>query len=148
MKKTLFALVAALSIFAATTPARAGYWETAVYAGSANQNLATGWFYATLQLHYEANYSYIDWSLIYNAWVSASAARDNALNAYWSAPYGSYAEYYALEAYYYLAAAADNLWMVYAYGGQYPSYATDAIIYAYLGQGYLSAAAQYAALQY
>jgi len=140
MKKTIIPLVAALGIFAATAPARAGYWETAQYAGAANSNAAWAWTFASLQLHYAANYGYIDWSLIYQAWTAADAASNLAYEAYWHAPIGSYAEYFSLQAYYNIAAAADNLWVVYLYGGLMPSYGTNAIVDAFWGQHYLSLA--------
>jgi hypothetical protein len=148
MRKFFLAVAASLMITFASAPARAGYWETSVYAGSAVNSAAIGWFNATLQLHYEANYNYIDWSLIYNAWTNVSEAADYAYSAYWNAPVGSQAESYSYLAYIYLDATADNLWNVYAYGGQYPEYATSAIVYALYGQIYLGNATIAAAGHY
>jgi hypothetical protein len=141
MKRTIYAIIAAFTIFAASTPAVAGYWEAALRIGTANQYLARFWYYGALQLHYASNYGYVNWSLIYSAYVNASTARNNAYYAWWNAPVGSYTEQRALDAYNTLAKCANNLWLVYIYGGRYPAYATNAIVYGTNGQFHLSAAA-------
>jgi hypothetical protein len=148
MRKTLTAIVTALMIFSATMPARAGYFDTATNVHYANENLAWGWYHASLQMHYASSYNYVDWGLIYTAWSYSVAARDQAWWAWWNAPSYSYAEYWALQAYYQLAALEQNLWIVYVYGGAYPSYATTALANATWGQIYLSYSAQAAAGRY
>jgi len=145
MKKTLTGMIAALFIFAGSAPAKAGYYDTAVSVRYANENIAWGWYHTALQMHLADYYNYIDWGLIYNAWINAVSARDQAWWAWWNAPSYSHAEYWALQAYYQLAAAEQNLWVVYVYGGQYPGYTTNALANATWGQIFLSYAGQAAA---
>ena len=148
MKKTLYALIAAVTITMASTPTRAGYWDTAVYTQDASIDAASGYYNAALHLLYADNYNQVDWGLLYNAWIYAGSASDGALYAYYSAPRGSHAGTYAFYAYYYLAVAADNIYYSYLYQGQVPSYEENALINAYYGQIYLAYAALAAAGRY
>ena len=126
----------------------AAYENAATNLRYANEFLAWGWHFAAFQMHWADYYNYVDWGLIYNAWQNAVYARDNASYAYWNAPDGSTTEYWALEAYSQLAALEYNLWVVYLYGGAYPSFTADAISNALYGQVYLSYAVEAAAGRY
>ena len=148
MKKTLYALIAAVTITMTSLPARAGYWDAAVYLRDANTYGASAVYNANFHMLYSINYNYVDWGLGYNAWANAASARDQAWYAYLSAPVGSYAEYYAYYGYYLMGIAVDNLWAVYVYGGIYSSLEENAANYAYYAQVNLAQAALAAAGRY
>jgi len=148
MKSKLAAIVAAVLISVSASPAKAGYYETATNLRYANEFSAWAYHFSLFHLHWADYYNYVDYGLIYNAWQNVVYARDNAWYAYWSAPIGSSAEYWSLEAYDQLVDLEYNMWIVYAYGGVYPSYTAAAITNALYGQIYLSYAAQAAAGQY
>lgn len=148
MKRTLSLFAAAALLLASAMPARATYYESALSLSEANRNLARSWYYTNIQSHYSDYYDYVDWGLIYNSWNHAVSARDQAWNAWWTAPAGSYAEEWALNSYYELAKLEQNLWVVYLYQGAYPNYARDAMVNAVDGQVYLSYAAEAATGHY